>query len=105
MLPAMSEAGRRVRAALPAPALPVLATAAMLGLSTLLGFAPLPAGWRVALTLVVAAVLAMAAADQVRAALTDWQGAAAAESGVHRRPRRGTVPPPRRDPDGSGEFS
>ncbi|GAA4254690.1 hypothetical protein [Dactylosporangium darangshiense] len=103
----MSEAGRRARAALPAVALLVLATGAMLALSTLLGFAPLPAAWRIALTLVVAVLLALAAADQVRAALTDWQGASAAESGVHRRPRRNVLPQPnsRTDPDRSGEFT
>ncbi|MFG2044354.1 hypothetical protein [Dactylosporangium sp. NPDC048998] len=102
----MSEAGRRVRAALPAVALLVLATGAMLGLSTLLGFAPLPPAWRIALTLVVALLLALAAADQVRAALTDWQGAAAAESGAHRRPRRAVLAQQHRpDPDRSGEFT
>lgn len=103
MLPAMSEAGRRARAALPAVALLVLATAATLGLSTLLGFAPRPPAWRIALTFAVALALALVAADQVRAALTDWQGAAAAEWGAHRRPRRnlvtGDVTQPRRDVD------
>ncbi|MEV6929999.1 hypothetical protein AB0M46_36705, partial [Dactylosporangium sp. NPDC051485] len=94
----MSEAGRRARAALPAVALLVLATGAMLALSTLLGFAPLPPAWRLLLTLLVALLLALAAADQVRAALTDWQGAAAAETGVHRRGRR-------RDPERSGEYT
>jgi hypothetical protein len=98
MLPAMSEAGRRVRAALPAVALLVLATGATLGLSTLLGIAALPAAWRIALTLVVALLLAAAAADQVGAAITDWRGAAAAESGIHRRGLR-------RGPDRSGEFT
>ncbi|WP_432828378.1 hypothetical protein [Dactylosporangium sp. CA-092794] len=90
----MSEAGRLARAALPAVALLVLATGAMLALSTLLGFAPAPPAWRIALTLVVALLLGLAAAGQVRAALTDWQGATAAEWGVHRR-RRGplTAPP------------
>ncbi|WP_433207976.1 hypothetical protein ACQP00_42435 [Dactylosporangium sp. CS-047395] len=87
----MSEAGRRARAALPAVAVLVLATGATLGLSTLLGFAPLPPAWRLALTLVVALLLALAAADEVRAALTGWEGAAAAEWGAHRRPRRSLV--------------
>jgi hypothetical protein len=111
MLPAMSEAGPArihwARAALPAIALLVLATAATLALSTLLGFAPAPPAWRVALTLALAVLLGLAAAGQVRAALTDWRGAAAAESGAHRRPRRGLVPPaqPRPDPDRSGEFT
>ncbi|GAA2361208.1 hypothetical protein [Dactylosporangium salmoneum] len=94
----MSEAGRRARAALPAVALLVLATGAMLALSTLLGFAPLPPVWQLVLTLLVALLLALAAADQVRAALTDWQGATAAETGVHRRRRR-------RDPERSGEYT
>jgi hypothetical protein len=104
----MSEAGRRVRAALPALAVLVLATGATLGLSTLLGFAPLPPAWRIALTLLVALLLALAAADQVRAALTDWQGAAVAEWGAHRRPRRnlvtGEVLKPR-DFEASGEYT
>ncbi|MER7005768.1 hypothetical protein ABT297_22365 [Dactylosporangium sp. NPDC000555] len=100
----MSEAGRRARTALPAAALLVLATGAMLGLSTLLGFAPLPAAWRIVLTLVVALLLALAAAEQVRAALTDWRGATAAESGVHRR-RRAVVAQPRPDLDRTGEHS
>ncbi|GGM59853.1 hypothetical protein ACFFX1_04535 [Dactylosporangium sucinum] len=98
MLAAVSEVGRRVRGALPAVGLLTLATAAMLGVSTLLGFAPAPAAWRIALTLVAAGLLGIAAADQVRAALTDWQGATAAESGVHRRPRRGLI-------DLAGELS
>ncbi|WP_432975832.1 hypothetical protein [Dactylosporangium sp. CA-233914] len=104
----MSEAGRRARAALPAAALLVLATGAALGVSTLLGFAPLPPAWRLALTLLVALLLALAAADQVRAALTGWQGAAAAEWGVHRRPRRDLVTGEvrqRRELDRSGEFT
>ncbi|MET7398657.1 hypothetical protein ABZS66_34725 [Dactylosporangium sp. NPDC005572] len=87
----MSEVGPRVRGALPAVGLLTLATAAMLGVSTLLGFAPAPPVWQIALTLVAAVLLGIAAADQVRAALTDWQGATAAESGVHRRPRRGLI--------------
>ncbi|GAA3268220.1 hypothetical protein Dvina_42660 [Dactylosporangium vinaceum] len=87
----MSEAGRRVRAALPAVAVLVLATLATLGLSTLLGFAPLPPAWRLVLVFVLAVLLALAAADQVRAALTGWEGAAAAEWGTHRRPRRSLV--------------
>ncbi|WP_433078395.1 hypothetical protein ACQP1P_37230 [Dactylosporangium sp. CA-052675] len=99
----MSEAGRRAQAALPAVALLVLATGAALGLSTLLGFAPLPPAWRLVLTLVIALLLALAAADQVRAALTDWQGAAAAEWGAHRRPRRnlvtGDITQPSRSPE------
>ncbi|WP_433608689.1 hypothetical protein ACQP2P_36225 [Dactylosporangium sp. CA-139114] len=99
----MSEAGRRAQAALPAVALLVLATGAALGLSTLLGFAPLPPAWRIVLALVIALLLALAAADQVRAALTDWQGAAAAEWGAHRRPRRnlvtGDITQPSRSPE------
>jgi hypothetical protein len=101
MLAAVSEVGRRVRAALPAVGLLTLATGAMLALSTLLGFAPAPPAWQLALTLVVALLLGIAATDQVRAALTAWQGATAAESGIHRRPRRGLpLPPqPRPEPD------
>src|SRR5688572_9430204 len=86
----MSEVGERVRAALPAVALLTLATAAVLGLSTLLAIAPAPPLWQVVLTLVAGLLLGVAATDQVRAALTDWQGAAAAEAGTHRRTRRGT---------------
>ena len=71
----MSEVGERVRAALPAVALLTLATAAVLGLSTLLGIAPAPPVWQVVLTLVAGLLLGIAATDQVRAALTDWQGA------------------------------
>lgn len=87
----MSEVGERVRAALPAVALLTLATAAVLGLSTLLGIAPAPPVWQVVLTLVAGLLLGIAATDQVRAALTDWQGATAAEAGTHRRTRRGAT--------------
>ncbi|MFC4999819.1 hypothetical protein ACFPIJ_18495 [Dactylosporangium cerinum] len=88
----MSEVGERVRAALPAVALLTLATAAVLGLSTLVGIAPAPPVWQLGLTLVAGLLLGIAATDQVRAALTDWQGATAAESGTHRRARRGAAP-------------
>ncbi|MFF5227521.1 hypothetical protein [Dactylosporangium sp. NPDC000521] len=93
----MSEVGARARAALPAVALLTLATAAVLGLSTLIGTAPAPPAWRIVLTLVAGLLLGVAATDQVRAALTDWQGAATAEAGSHRRGRRG--PAPVQDPD------
>ncbi|GAA2630022.1 hypothetical protein GCM10010399_72360 [Dactylosporangium fulvum] len=98
MLAAVSEVGRRFRAVLPAVGLLTLATAGVLGISTLLGFAPAPPVWRIVLTLVAAALPGVAATDQVRAALTDWRGATAAESGAHRRPRRG-APPAQRRPD------
>ncbi|MEV0128288.1 hypothetical protein AB0H83_07450 [Dactylosporangium sp. NPDC050688] len=89
----MSEVGERARAALPAVALLTLATAAVLGLATLTGIAPAPPVWQIALTLVAGLLLGVAATDQVRAALTDWQGAAAAEAGSHRRTRRAAAQP------------
>lgn len=89
---AVSALGQRLRASLPAVVLLVGAAAALLLASVVVGFAPTPPVFQLVLTLVIAALVALAVTDQVRAALTSWRGATAAEMGVHRRGRRERLP-------------
>src|SRR4051794_19088639 len=89
---AVSALGQRLRASLPAVVLLAGAAAALLFAAVGVGFAPTPPIFQVVLAMVLASLAGLAVTDVVRAALTSWRGATAAEMGVHRRGRRERMP-------------
>ena len=89
---AVSALGQRLRASLPAVVLLVGAAAALLLAAIGVGFAPTPPVFQAVLTIAVAALVGPAVSGPVRAALTSWRGATAAEMGIHRRGRRERMP-------------
>src|SRR5437868_5016905 len=90
---AVSALGQRLRASLPAVVLLVGAATVLLFAAVGVGFAPTPPIFQVVLAVALAALAGLAVTELVRAALTSWRGATAAEMGVHRRGRRERMPP------------